>query len=186
MAAQHIEPAASHLGASPRHAPRVGAPIDGASRAVATLWRQGDPQGRSGLPSGSRFIGQECHTATVYQEPGSYPTMGLMLVSSHRDASPGDCIRLLVEGDGVADLVRGSWLWLEHHRGDGWEMAYQLISGSTPADAPRWASYGLSGRAFVTLRGYKGTMPLRKAAAPCCARRLSVAGRPRSWGSRHR
>jgi hypothetical protein len=39
-------------------------------------------------------------------------------------------------------------------------MAYKLISGGTPADAPRWASYGLSDRAFVTLRGYRGTMPL--------------------------
>jgi hypothetical protein len=96
----------------------------------------------------------------MYEEPGLFPTLYLKLISSHRAASPGDCIQLRVEGTDAGSLVRGSLLALEREEGDGWQKSHTLIAGSSRETAPQWASYGLSNRFGVTLKGYRGTAPI--------------------------
>jgi hypothetical protein len=96
----------------------------------------------------------------VYQEPGQFPTVYLKLTSSHRAASPGDCIRLRVEGTDAGSMVRGSAIVLEHEGDKGWARVHLIISGSSPTAAPQWESYGPSGMFAVTMVGYRGTKPL--------------------------
>ena len=94
----------------------------------------------------------------MYQEPGHFPTLYLKLVSSHRAATPGDCIRLHVDGLDSGSMVRGSTLQLEHVVDQGWERVHLLLAGRSPDAAPRWESYS-SGTFGMTLPGYRGTTP---------------------------
>jgi hypothetical protein len=101
-----------------------------------------------------------CDTARMYEETGQFPTVYLKLVSSHRAASPGDCIRLRVDGTDAGSMVRGGMLQLERDSLVGWEKVYTLLSGRSPSAAPTWESYGASGRFGVTLIGVNGAAPL--------------------------
>lgn len=105
-------------------------------------------------------LGNKCDTARMFQELGRFPTVYLKLVSSHRAASPGDCIRLRAEGTDAGSMVRGGTLLLEYEGAEGWQKVNVLLTGRSPSEAPKWESYGTSGMFAVTLEAIPGPTPL--------------------------
>jgi hypothetical protein len=89
---------------------------------------------------------------------GLFPTTYLRCLLSQRAAAPGERLCLRVEGTDAASLTRGKAITFERQAADEWEYLGTVLGARSRNGSSSWTPKG-SG-AFMTLEGYRGTMPL--------------------------